>query len=105
MMKTMVHVFLWSDIKFIFLLAQLPQFKDDNLCTWIIEEIVRSEIKPFKLLPFLSVTLTELFLLLLYLIPRFKAEGQDIKKHMHIWSLNWLTPFSPPGLFPTGMLP
>lgn len=49
MVKTMVHVFLWSEIKFIFLLAQLPQSKDDNLYTWIIEEIVQSEIKNLKL--------------------------------------------------------
>ena len=49
MVKTMVHVFLWSDIKFTLSLAQLPQLKDDTFYTWIIEEIVQSEIKNFKL--------------------------------------------------------
>lgn len=49
MVKTIIQVFLWSEINFFFL-AQLPQLKDGILYTWIIEEIVQSEIKKnFKL--------------------------------------------------------
>lgn len=44
MVKTIIHVFLWSEIKFFFL-AQLPQLKDGILYTWIIGEIVQSEMK------------------------------------------------------------